>query len=46
MLNHVKKRPGGRWPCCSITTQSAGESVSATMPEITTEIAMVTANCR
>ena len=35
-LNQVKKRPGGRWPCFSISTHSAGDSVSATRPEMTT----------
>ena len=46
-LNAVKKRPGLA-PCSrlSIATHSDGVSVSATMPEITTAMEMVTANWR
>ncbi len=36
---------GGSWGF-RITAHSAGESVSATRPEMTTDMAMVTANCR
>ncbi len=44
-LNAAKKRFGGSCGC-RISAHSAGESVSATMPEITTEIEIVTANWR
>ena len=44
-LNAAKKRLGGSCGC-RIIAHSAGESVSATMPEITTEIEIVTANWR
>jgi hypothetical protein len=45
-LNQPNGRQGG--PCAGFSSSaaSAGVKVSATIPEITTETAMVTANCR
>ncbi|MNC90347.1 hypothetical protein D3C83_64330 [compost metagenome] len=45
-LNQVKKRPGTRCPRFNISTHRLGVSVSATRPEITTAIDIVTANWR
>ena len=44
-LNHLKKPFFSPWPGFSSIAASAGDSVSATTPESTTETAMVIANC-
>ncbi len=44
-LKARKKAFGSWWPGLRMRAQSAGVSVSATMPEIVTEMAIVTANC-
>jgi hypothetical protein len=46
LLNSRNGSHGRRCPGFSSRAHKAGVSVSATMPEITTETAMVTANCR
>ncbi|MCY1426543.1 hypothetical protein D9M71_423660 [compost metagenome] len=44
-LNQRNGAAGSLCPGLRISAQSAGESVNATMPEITTDTAMVIANC-